>query len=152
MTTRNALKKTWATVRNAWTKLSNGAQRVSRFVTTLLIIELQLVLLLVVIGAVTISLFPGLLGPSVKQDSALVLDLKGRLVEERASVSVSMLLSSPGEAQTEVQLRDVLRAINEAAKDDKIKAIVLDLQSFQGGGLASLRELGRALEAFSGCH
>ncbi len=144
----NALKKIWTAVRNVWIKLSNGAQRVSRFVTTLLIIELQLVLLIVVVGAVTISLFPGLLGPSVKQDSALVLDLKGRLVEERSSVSVSKLLTSPGEAETEVQLRDVLRAIKEAAKDEKIKALVLDLQSFQGGGLASLREVGRALDAF----
>lgn len=144
----NALKKIWSSIRTGWKKLSNGAQRVSRFVTTLLIIELQLVLLILVIGAVTISVFPGLLGPSVKQDSALVLDLKGRLVEERTSMSVSKLLASPGEPQTEVQLRDVLRAISEATKDDKIKALVLDLQSFQGGGLASLREVGQALESF----
>lgn len=144
----NALKKTWTTIRGGWNKFSNGAQRLSRFVTTLLIIELQLVLLVVVIGAVTLSLFPGILGPSVKDGSALVLNLDGRLVEERSNFSVSKILSSPGEAEKEVQLRDVLRAISEAAKDDKIKVLVLDLQSFQAAGLASLREVGRALETF----
>jgi protease-4 len=79
--------------------------------------------------------------------TALVLDLKGELVEEKAgSVRDSLVAGLSGNARRSVQLRDVLRALDTAAKDSNINGVVLLLDEMDGGGLASLREFGAAVE------
>ena len=99
-------------------------------------------------------LLVGLLaGPSVKplhEKSALVLDMEGRLVEQFTSSPVDRFLAqaSGNAAAGELQLRDLLRAIEGAKADDKIQRIVLETDGFSASGFAALRELGQALADF----
>jgi protease-4 len=47
----------------------------------------------------------------------------------------------------EYRLRDVVRAVRGAATDASVKAVVLDLDRFLGGGQAALATLGEAMDA-----
>ncbi len=80
------------------------------------------------------------------RDGALLLDLNGVIVEEPAAPTLEdFLASTSGEAPREYRLRDVVRAIDATVEDDRVKAIVLDLSSFAGGGQTSLTDVGEAL-------
>jgi protease-4 len=108
-----------------------------RFVLNLLF----LVLILVIIAAAIRS------GPAVLEDkTALVLNLRGPLVEQRAAslrgTALSQINGKPSQA---TQLRDVLTVLDAAAQDPKINRVVVLLDEFQGGGLPGLREVSAAL-------
>jgi protease-4 len=76
---------------------------------------------------------------------ALLLDLDGTIVEQP---SESGLLESfgGGSVTREHRLRDVLRALQDARTNTDIKAVVLDLGSFLGGGQVALEQVGEALD------
>jgi len=84
--------------------------------------------------------------PGVVREGALLLQLDGTVVEEPSAVDpLDVLLS--GELPTrEYAVRDLVRAIDAAATDDRIKAVVLDLSSFLGGGHIDMQEIGAALD------
>jgi len=85
----------------------------------------------------------------LQEKTALVLNLSGELVEQYSgSSSEAMLADALGERPRETQLRDVLRALDAAAADPQIARVVLILDDFSGGGLASLREVAAALQRF----
>ncbi len=76
---------------------------------------------------------------------ALVLDLKGSIAEQPEVASPTELLS--GNAPTkQYRLNDVIRALNAAATDDRVKVVVLDLDNFMGGGQVSLIDIGEAID------
>jgi protease IV len=75
---------------------------------------------------------------------ALLLDLDGPIVEQPAQATASELLSGGG--PREYRLRDVVRALETAATDDRVKAVALDLDIFSGGGQATLAAAGDALD------
>jgi protease IV len=76
---------------------------------------------------------------------ALVLDFKGSIVEQPQVASPSELLS--GSAPTkQYRLADVIRGLDMAAGDDRVKAVVLDLDTFAGAGQVSLIDVGAALD------
>ncbi|MFK3736756.1 signal peptide peptidase SppA [Massilia sp. TN1-12] len=103
-------------------------------------------LFLLIVIAIVWGFFGGGLKP-LSAKTALVLDLKGELVEERAgSVRDSLVAGVSGNARRLVQLRDVLNALDAATKDGNISSVVLLLDELDGGGLASLREIGAAVE------
>ncbi len=79
------------------------------------------------------------------RDGALLLDLNGVIVEEPAAPTFEDFLSSSSNSPREYRLRDVVRAIDATIDDDRVKAIVLDLSSFVGGGQTSLTDIGDAL-------
>lgn len=106
-------------------------------------------LLLVILVALVVGFVKR--GPKPLEDkTALVLDLRGRLVEQTSgSLREQALAEARGEKpQKQTRLPDVLRALDAAAKDDKIAHVLLDLDGFGGGGMASLREVADALERF----
>ncbi len=80
-------------------------------------------------------------------DGALLLDLNGVIVEESSQPDFPTFLSGGEGAMGEYQLRDVVRVLETSATDDQVKAIVLDLSSFIGGGQTSLTRIGEALAA-----
>ncbi len=86
--------------------------------------------------------------PSAGQvrEGALLLNLKGAVVEEPSVADPFQALLSWQAPATEYRARDLVRAIRTAAKDDRIKAVVLDLSKFTGGGLVHLQEIGAALD------
>ncbi len=79
------------------------------------------------------------------RDGALLLDLNGVIVEEPAAPTFEDFLAGAGNSPREYRLRDVVRAIDASAEDDRVKAIVLDLSSFVGGGQTSLTDVGESL-------
>ena len=78
-------------------------------------------------------------------DGALVLRLDGSIVEQPSEADAFASLSGQATVK-EYRLRDVVRAIDTARKDDRVKAIVLDLDAFAGGYPATIAEVGRVLK------
>lgn len=81
------------------------------------------------------------------REGALLLALEGAVVEEPAEIDpVSVLLS--GQApERQYRARDLVRAVRAAADDKRIKAVVLDLSKFGGGGQVHMEDLGAAMDA-----
>ena len=87
--------------------------------------------------------------PVVEPRTALVLELKGELVEQyRTDAGSRALERMLGNKASEIQLRDVLEVIRRAGADANIERIVLMTDELRGAGLASLTEIGAALERF----
>jgi protease-4 len=130
--------KPMSSLRRGLGSLWRGLDATRRFV-------LNLVFLLILI-----FLLWGIFGGGIKPlapKTALVLDLKGELVEEKAgSVRDSLVAGLSGNGRRLIQLRDVLTVLDAAAKDGNIDSVVLLLDEMNGGGLASLREIGAAVE------
>jgi protease-4 len=85
-------------------------------------------------------------GPAQVHDGALLLRLNGAVVEEPASVDPLSMALSGGPTAAQYRARDLVRAIDAAATDSRIKAVVLDLTAFSGGGFVHLTEIGTALD------
>ena len=84
------------------------------------------------------------------RDGALLLDLSGVVVEEVSPIDPFDALLASEAPTREFAARELVRAIDAARDDVRIKAIVLDLDAFLGGGQAHLTEIGEALVRFKG--
>lgn len=109
---------------------------------------LNLLLLFVLIAVVA-----GLMSRSAKplQDKTiLVMSLNGNLVEQFSGSprDVAMAQLRGDQAPKQTRLRDVLATLEAAAKDDKISALMLDLDNFSGAGMVGLREVAAGLAGF----
>jgi len=82
--------------------------------------------------------------------TTFVLAPEGRLVEQfTADPATRALAKALGDKSgEEVQLRDLLRAIEAAQKDEKIERMLLRVDQLQPTGYASLREVAAALAKF----
>ena len=79
-------------------------------------------------------------------DNTLVIAPEGRLVEQYTSDPVSRAFARAlGDEQIEVQLRDILRALESAKEDDRIERVYLRVDRLEPTGFASLREIADAL-------
>lgn len=89
---------------------------------------------------------------TVNNNSALYLNLNGELVIEKQGVDpVSQFMQEVFAEEPdnpEVLVRDVVKAIENAKQDRRIKALVLDLQGLTGGGLDKLRQVAEAIQDF----
>jgi protease IV len=84
-------------------------------------------------------------GTGAVGSGALVVKLDGALVEQPEVANPLSSLS--GNAPTrQFALRDVVRAIEKAATDDRVKAVVLDLDGFMGGGAVAIADVGEAID------
>ncbi|MDQ3617846.1 MAG: signal peptide peptidase SppA [Pseudomonadota bacterium] len=78
--------------------------------------------------------------------TTLVIAPEGALVEQFSSDPASRAFSKAmGRDSGEVQLRDMLRALDAAQDDKRIERVVLRLDLFGGGGMASQREVAAAV-------
>ena len=80
---------------------------------------------------------------SVPDGGALVIALQGALVDQ--SAEASPFEAAGGGGMAEVQARDVIRALDRAAADKRIKAVVLELDGFAGGGQANVAAVADAI-------
>ena len=106
-----------------------------------------LVLLLIIVFVVAIMTR----GPKPLADkTTLVLKLDGNLVEQfSGSPREQLAAQAQGRSMPhQTRLRDVLGALDQASKDDKISAVLLDVEELSGAGLAGLHEVAAALQAF----
>ncbi|KAF1688863.1 signal peptide peptidase SppA [Pseudoxanthomonas koreensis] len=114
-----------------------------RLIVNLLFFGLLLLVLLVFLAA----LGKGSGVKPLQERTTLVIAPEGRLVEQYTTDPVTRALARAmgDRSADDIQLRDLLRAI-EAAKDDKhIERVVLQLDELQPSGMASMREVARAL-------
>ena len=86
--------------------------------------------------------------PGAVREGALLLQLDGSVVEEVSPIDPLNALLSSAVPTREYAVRDLVRAIDEAASDKRIKAIALDLSTFLGGGQVHMQDIGDALERF----
>ena len=78
---------------------------------------------------------------------ALLLDLDGTVVEQPAEISPTALLSGSAPEAKEYRLSDIVAALEAAKGDAKVKAGVLNLDGFLGGGQVAMTRIGAALDA-----
>ncbi|MXR67326.1 signal peptide peptidase SppA [Shewanella sp. JBTF-M18] len=89
--------------------------------------------------------------PRVEEGSALVLDLSGSVVEQKRQVDpieAAMKSGKGGQSDGEILLADLLNAIDNAASDKRISAIVLDIGHLRWTGISKLQSIGDALTRF----
>jgi protease-4 len=128
----------------------NICKYTGRFFTLVRNFFLNLLLLFVLV-AVIIAVIPSE-ESLVPQGTLLRLDISGDIVEEKKLFSSfenffkqSFALDVP---RPETALQDILDIINEATKDDRISALVLNLKDMGHGGINQLSSIGQALNRF----
>lgn len=84
--------------------------------------------------------------PGQVRDGALLLDIDGYVVEERAVVDPIDALLSQEAPIAEYPVHELVRALETAASDDRIEVVALDLSNFMGGGQVLLQEVGEAMD------
>ena len=82
-------------------------------------------------------------GPRTINGGALLVKLDGNLVEQPSDAQPFALAGNDGPRQ--YRLRDVVRAIDAARDDGRVKAVVLDLDSFAGGYPSAVNEVAAAV-------
>ena len=129
------LQALWSVVKGIWFAL-DGLRKV-----------LHLILLLVLFGALLAASQSEL--PFVPDSAALVLTPEGRLVEELSGDPLERALSrATGDDHAETRLRDLVDVVDEARDDDRIQALVLDLEGLEGAGLPMLQDLAQSIRWF----
>lgn len=121
--------------RGVWTGV-NGVRKVLHLLLLLFIFS-------IVFGALSAT------GPDLPDQAALVIRPVGDLVEELEGDpferAVAELL---GDANPQTLVQDVVDGLEFASGDDRIKAVVLELDGLTGGGLSKLQRVGAAIDAF----
>lgn len=84
--------------------------------------------------------------PGQVRDGALLIALDGVVVEEKSVTDPIQALLSRTAPVGEYRARDIIQALDAAARDNRIKAVVLDLGTFLGGGQVHLTEIGEAMD------
>ncbi len=118
-------------------------------VNTLRRLVLNALFLLLLGGLLWLLLRPG--PPPLQEQTALVLNWQGAVVEQRAGVNPrdgALRQLTGGSDSDQLRLRDVLAVLDAAAKDPNIPHALLMLDQFGGAGLPVLREMGAALDRF----
>lgn len=85
--------------------------------------------------------------PAAVRDGVLRLDLNGVIAEQPAQVDPLQSFMSGTPPVMQYRQRDIIRALDLAKTDDRVKAVVLDLDGFLGGGQVSLAAIGGRLDA-----
>jgi len=108
---------------------------------------LHLVLLLALFGVLLAAGQSEL--PYVPDGAALVLSPQGYLVEEISGDPLDRALSrATGGDRGETRIRDLVDIVDAARDDDRIQALVLELEDLEGAGLPLLQDLAKSIRWF----
>ncbi|HEX5460415.1 MAG TPA: signal peptide peptidase SppA [Steroidobacteraceae bacterium] len=108
---------------------------------------LHLILLIVIFGVIVWAVSSSL--PPLPQRAALVIRPEGRLVEQLSGDPVQRAIeNAQGQQRQETLLWDLVDAIRGAAKDNRIRVLVLDLDKMDSAGQPMLEELSSAIGEF----
>ena len=114
------------------------------FVFNMLFLLVGFVLLLLLLAALAA---PGV--QPMQEQTALVIRLEGALVEQFSSAPLDRAVNqATGQAVPEIQLRDLVKAIEAAKNDANVDRIVLLTDGFAAAGFASMRDFAAALRDF----
>ncbi len=109
--------------------------------------DLLVLLLLLLFFAVLFAALSASPNPGIVRDGALLLKLDGVVSEQPAEIDPLTTLTSAAVPVGEIRQRDIIRSLKLAEKDKRIKAVVLDMDRFMGGGQTSLAAIGDSLHA-----
>jgi protease IV len=84
--------------------------------------------------------------PADTRGGALLLNLNGVVVEQVEAADPLGLIQGDVPSFAQYRGADLIRALKQAAKDDEIKTVVLNLDGFMGGGQVLLQDVGRAID------
>ncbi len=108
---------------------------------------LHLILLLGIFLLLVAGAFGGRV--PVPSTAALVIAPQGALVDQLSGDLLERAIAkAQGTPLQETLVRDVIEALRAAAADERIKAVVLDLDGLGGTGLSKLQEVGAELARF----
>ena len=79
--------------------------------------------------------------------AALILSPQGDIVEQKSETVLSNRLFGEA-AREETRLKDIIDVIDYAANDQRIQALVLDLDDLGSAGISKLHDIGEALKRF----
>ncbi len=120
-----------------------------RFINGARIVFLNLVFFFIVFLIVG-ALLAGGESLVIKQNTALLLQPSGRVVEEYTGTPLDHALQKATEGQVmETRLRDLVAAVRRAKDDARISVLVIDPSRMWGIGLAALQEIEGAVREFS---
>ncbi|MEQ8515945.1 MAG: signal peptide peptidase SppA, partial [Chromatocurvus sp.] len=114
---------------------------------TYLRLALSNLLFLVVLGLIYL-LFSSTSPAPLPAKAALLLDPAGTVVDEKTRVEPLALLSEPSPATAETRLQDMIEAVDAAARDERISALVIATENLVQLGLSRAQELAPALARF----
>ncbi|MEO6042159.1 MAG: signal peptide peptidase SppA [Croceibacterium sp.] len=86
--------------------------------------------------------------PGEVRTGALLLKLNGSVVEEVAPFSPWSAVLSSAAPTKQFAARDLVRAIDTAGRDKRIKALALDMSTFTGGGQVHMEAIAAAIDRF----
>lgn len=87
----------------------------------------------------------------VEENSALVLNLAGSIVDQKQQVDpieAALKQGNNGSSDGEILLADIIYVIDNATHDNRISTIVLDLAELKRAGISKLQSIGDALNRF----
>lgn len=84
--------------------------------------------------------------PGQVREGALTIDMSGFVVEEKSVVDPLQTLLSGTAPPVELRARDLVRALDAAASDERVKAVVLDMSTFVGGGQVHMQSIADAMD------
>lgn len=120
-------------------------QKLQSFVGTFLF----LIILLIVSSLIISGLFFDSSDDEQKRsNSALVLNLKGVIVEQEAISADPYQQLLAGEVNANTRLRDITKAIELATEDENINSIILNFKDFGGAYPSKLHYIGSKLKEF----
>ncbi|WP_420008881.1 signal peptide peptidase SppA [Xanthomonas sacchari] len=108
--------------------------------------------LLLILLAMVFAMARGDGGKALRDRTTLLIAPEGKLVEQFSADPVSRALAKAmnDKGAQEIQLRDLVRAIEAAKTDPKIERVALRLDKLQPSGFASMREVEKALQDLRG--
>ena len=116
-----------------------GLDRLRRILHLIVLLLIFLPLLILAIGGRV----------PVPDTAALVIAPQGALVDQLSGDPLDRAIAkAQGMPLQETLVRDVIEALRAAAADERIKAVVLDLDGLGGTGLSKLQEVGAELARF----
>lgn len=136
--------------KKSWTKsFFIGSWNVINFTRKFILNVIFFIILIAVVIAISNS---GSEKASVPKSSALVLNLEGNLVIEKQYVDPAEKFAAEalgqGPENPEILVRDLVKVINNAKEDKRIKTLVLQLNGLGGGGLDKMRLVANAITDF----
>jgi protease IV len=101
-----------------------------------------LILVMVIVGVISEE------APTVPANSALVINPSGVLVDQLSYSDPFSGFISASDAPAETLLSDLVKAIDTATGDERIKLLVLQADALEHGGISKTQELAAALSRF----
>ena len=102
----------------------------------------------VIVLSILVSLFGGKETPTIRNNSALIIQPKGTIVEQSVAPNNWQDALFQDSSDASIEIGHILHAIKIAGTDEKIKMIVLGLDDLNGVSLTQAQRITEALQTF----